>query len=231
MKRLRATQIKSFEDYLSYVEHDKSRTELSHMIDAITTNKTSFFRENVHFSYLRDNVLPSLNNQRMRFWSAGCSSGEEPFSLAILLREAKSNIDSIDARILATDVSMRMLQKAHDACYEKRTLRELPCDLLKKYFTLVRGTSPAVYQVNTPIRKMVRVAKLNLMHGWPMRGPFDVIFCRNVMIYFDGPTRERLVNRFWELLGPDGILIVGHSESLSSISHNFRYIQPAVYKK
>ncbi|RMF93557.1 MAG: protein-glutamate O-methyltransferase CheR [Nitrospinota bacterium] len=233
MKRLRALRLQSFDQYLHYIEQDRSGQELVAMVEVLTTNKTSFFREAQHFDYLRRYVFPTMRHpsQRVRFWSAGCSSGEEPFSLAIVLCEAFPDIAQRDIRILATDIATRMLQKAREAIYEQDVLREVPAILLQKYFTCIRYQPPRAYRLNDTVRALVRFARLNLMDPWPMKGPFDVIFCRNVMIYFDRPTQQRLVQRFWELLKPGGYLLVGHSESLSAIVHPFRYVQPAVYVK
>jgi len=231
MKRLRALRIDSFEDYMNHIENEEGRQELSRMIDVITTNKTSFFREIEHFNFFREGILPELTDQKMRFWSAACSSGEEPFSLAILLRDELPNIDSKDVRILATDISTAMLEKANDAVFRDETLQDLPVGTLKKYFVNVRKEWPRTYRLKDSVRAMVKFARLNLMGPWPMKRTFNVIFCRNVMIYFDKITQERLIQRFWHLLEPGGYLFVGHAEGLSSISHKFRYIRPATYRK
>ncbi len=230
MKRLRALKLPSFDAYLKYVESDSGLQEFSFLIDAITTNKTSFFREPEHFNYLRDEILPKLKGRRLRFWTAACSSGEEPFSLGILLWEYLPDIEFKDVKILATDISSRMLEKARLSTYGEEDIRHLPRMLLQKYFTKVQE-SPRGYQVSSPIRTMVRLARLNLMDSWPMKGPFNLIFCRNVMIYFDKSTQETLINRLWNYLEPGGHLFVGHSEGLSSISHKFRYVRPAIYRK
>lgn len=231
MKRLRALGMENFDVYLKFIESDKGIQELSFMVDAITTNKTSFFREPAHFNYLRDKILPGLNSRRLRFWTAACSSGEEPFSLAILLKENIPDIDFKDVKILATDISTRMLERAHRAVYDEETLQEIPPQLLQKYFTRVQNESYRTYQVRNNIREMVRVARLNLMDTWPMKGLFNVIFCRNVMIYFDRSTQQKLINRFWNFLEQGGYLFVGHSEGLSAISHKFHYVRPAIYRK
>lgn len=231
MKRLRALRMGSFEEYFKYIESGRGGEELSCMIDEMTTNKTFFFRETEHFNYLCEKILPELKDQRLRFWSAACSSGEEPFSLAILLMENLPHMESRDVRILATDISAKMLDKARRAVYEEGTLRDVPRFLLQKYFIKVRKESLLAYQVKDNVSSMVQLAWLNLMDSWPMRGLFNVIFCRNVMIYFDTPTQQKLINRFWELIEPGGYLFVGHSESLSTISHKFKYIRPATYRK
>jgi chemotaxis protein methyltransferase CheR len=230
MKRFRAIGMDSVESYLELIESKAGDHELDQMIDAMTTNKTSFFREIEHFIYLRETVLPQLKERRMRFWSAACSSGEEPYSLAMLLREHLADIDRMDVLILATDISRRMLEKGAKALYSGDALIDLPSSYLQKYFVKSRNAACS-YQVADNVRSMVRLARLNLMGSWPMRGSFNVIFCRNVMIYFDRATQQQLINRLWELLEPGGYLFVGHSEGLSAITHKFKYIRPATYRK
>lgn len=228
MKRLRALGMESFDAYIHFIESEAGRHELEMMVDVMTTNKTSFFREPAHFEYLSKHLLPDVRSSRMRFWTAACSSGEEPYSLAIFIREAIPDIDRKDVKILATDISTRMLEKAKRAVYTQEALREVPGFLVQKYFS---KTSESEYRVKNAVLDMVHLARLNLIDKWPMKGPFDVIFCRNVMIYFDRPTQQRLINRFWNYLEPGGYLFVGHSEGLSAISHKFHYVRPAVYQK
>lgn len=232
MKRLRALNMRSFKDYIQYIESDDGISELSNMVDVMTTNKTSFFREPEHFNYLKEQVLPEMDGKRrLRFWTAACSSGEEPFSLAIMLKENLRDIEYKDVKILATDISTRMLEKARTAVYPADALKDVSPLLLQKYFEKIQKAPVSVYRVKDSIRNLVRLAWLNLIDKWPMKGPFDVIFCRNVMIYFDIPTQQRLINRFWRLLDSGGHLFVGHSEGLSAIHHQFRYVRPAIYKK
>jgi chemotaxis protein methyltransferase CheR len=232
-KRLRALGIDTFEDYLAHLERDASGGELAMMVDVLTTNKTSFFREPKHFDYLRDHVLPTLRSRggAIRLWSAACSTGEEPFSIAMVLSDELGPQSASAARILASDISARVLAHAAASMYEEEVLRDVPHPLIGRHFTLARTSPTRAYRVNDALRSMVRFARLNLIGPWPMRGPFDVIFCRNVMIYFDQPTQQRLVHRFWEILAPGGHLFVGHSESLNAFTHQFRYVQPAVYVK
>ncbi len=231
MKRLRAMGMESFDAYIKYIESDRGGAELGMMVDVITTNKTSFFREPAHFDFLRDQILPDIHRHRMRFWTAACSSGEEPFSLSILLRENIRDIDRKDVKILATDISSRMIDRAKSGLYSQDVVQEIPPPYLQKYFWRVNSPGPKVYEVQKNIRAMVRFARLNLMDPWPMKGPFDVIFCRNVMIYFNRATQQRLINRLWEYIGPGGYLFVGHSEGLSAITHKFHYVRPAIYRK
>jgi chemotaxis protein methyltransferase CheR len=230
-KRLRALGLKSFDAYIEYLKQDKPQKELVAMIEAMTTNKTSFFREPQHFDYLCQQIVPGLRDRKIRVWSAGCSSGEEPYSIAILLNEKIQNIGLWDIRILATDLSRRMLTHARQGIYDANLLRDVPPLLAFKYFKCVETSPVRNYQVIAPLRRQVHFARLNLIGEWPMRGPFDVIFCRNVMIYFDKPIQERLVQRFWEILKPGGHLFVGHSESLAGSPHKFCYAQPAIYVK
>jgi chemotaxis protein methyltransferase CheR len=231
MKRLRALRMKSFTEYIRFINTDDGREEIGLLIDAMTTNKTGFFREADHFSFLCDTILPGMNGRKMRFWTAACSSGEEPFSLSMLLHENIPDMRSKDILILATDISLRMLEMARAGIYREDRVRELPSAFLKKYFVRVQGDQPPAYRLTDEVKATVRLAWLNLMDPWPMKGLFNVIFCRNVMIYFDRPTQQSLISRFWNLLEPGGYLFVGHSEGLSAIKHEFHYVKPAIYKK
>jgi chemotaxis protein methyltransferase CheR len=229
-KRLRALGLKSVDAYMSYLNHDNPHEELSALVDVMTTNKTHFFREPQHFDYLCRQIVPRLKDSKIRIWSAGCSSGEEPYSIAIVLHERIPDLALWDFRILATDLSNRMLGQAQKGIYGQ-SCRDVPPLLMSKYFECV-GTKPTRrYQIIERLRRQVHFARLNLIGDWPMKGPFDLIFCRNVMIYFDKSTQEQVVNRFWKLLKPEGHLFVGHSESLAGSNHPFRYVQPAVYVK
>ncbi len=233
IKRLRALGLTGFDHYLQFIREDRTSQELRTMIDALTTNKTSFFRENQHFDFMRTRIIPELRarGSRVRIWSAGCSSGEEPYTIAMILHEEWPQISQADVRILATDISARILARARAAEYEKEYLKEVPSEYLSKYFTLLATAPTRLYGIQEKIKKMIRFAQLNLMDAWPMKGPFDIIFCRNVMIYFDSATQGRLVRRFYDLLVPGGYLLVGHSESLVANSCGFKYVQPATYVK
>ena len=167
----------------------------------------------------------------MRIWSAGCASGEEPYSIAICLCESIPDLANWDAKVLATDLSTRILAVAREAEYGESSLENVSTSVRSRYFRCDGKGSDRRLCVCEPARRLVYVARLNLMADWPMEGPFDAIFCRNVMIYFDGPTRQRLVNRFWDILASGGTLFVGHSESLAGIRQRFRYVQPSVYEK
>jgi chemotaxis protein methyltransferase CheR len=177
--------------------------------------------------------LPGLRDSgsKIRIWSAGCSTGEEPYSLAILLSEELPQAQWKNCQILATDISRRVLSVAREAVYSEDTLFEANPSLWKKHMACVQTKPRMMYRIGDQERSMVRFAYLNLTESWPMQGPFDAILCRNVMIYFDGDTRKRLVRRFYDLIKPGGYLFVGHSESLGSNSREFRYVEPAVYTK
>ncbi len=236
-KRLRALGLKDFGAYLSVLEKDVSGNELVTMLDALSTNLTSFFRESAHFDFLRQEVLPEIlqssGNRRLRVWSAGCSTGEEPYTIGVTLHEAIPNPDLWDIKILATDLSTQVLARAAKGIYGPERLKDVSQALVRKYFQSVKNPvdgAPA-YQVKDQLRRLVTFARLNLMENWPMKGPFDIIFCRNVMIYFEKPVQEKLINRYYDLLGPGGYMFLGHSESLTGTSHRFKYVQPTVYRK
>jgi chemotaxis protein methyltransferase CheR len=214
--------------YLAHATRDASGREAARLVDALTTNKTSFFREPKHFDLLRKRLLAELwvRDRPLRVWSAGCSSGEEAYTLAIVLDEELGSAGA--ARILATDISARMLAHARRGVYGEEALRDVPAMSRVRYFSPVNGPDRAA-EVGPRLRSMIRFAQLNLMDPWPMTGPFDLICCRNVMMYFDKETQQALVDRFWHMLAPGGYFFGGHSESFAALGHRFRYVQPAVY--
>ncbi len=227
-KRMREVGVPTFTAYIERVRQDPA--ELREMIDRLTTNKTSFFRESAHFDFLRTQALPSWGNREVTIWSAGCSSGEEPYTLATVLYDYAQGGDA-NGRILATDLSHRVLVKAKEGAYTTEMVRDIPAQTLNRHFDRVRDEKHDRWVAKQHLRSIIRFGKLNLMEDWPMRGPFDAIFCRNVMIYFDRETQERLVQRFSRLLAPDGFLFIGHSETLHSMKHDLRYVAPAAYAK
>jgi chemotaxis protein methyltransferase CheR len=231
MKRLRALNIRNISEYLKLIESKSGATELDSLIDVMTTNKTSFFREIEHFNYLQDTVLPALDEKRLRFWSAACSSGEEPYSLAMMLQQSLPDIAGRDVLILATDISRQMLEKAQKAIYPEKAIQANAVQPYRKYFVKLRNSDSQQVQVVQEVRDLVRLAWLNLLEKWPMKGAFNVVFCRNVMIYFDRQTQQKLIDRFWQLIVPGGYLFVGHSEGLSGVKHRFDYVKPAIYRK
>ena len=226
-KRLRERRIATFGSYLDTVEREDG-DELVKLIDLLTTNKTDFFREPAHFDFLLRHVVPDVveTGRPLRIWSAGCSSGEEPYTLSMLLHESLPA--RYDFRILATDICTQVVASAKRGTYSAQQLGDVAPQRRQRFFT--PGPDGAA-TVTPELRAPISFAHLNLMANWPMSGPFDVIFCRNVMIYFDKPTVTRLVDRFHALLSPRGHLFIGHSESLTAIEHRYRYVQPAVYAR
>jgi chemotaxis protein methyltransferase CheR len=235
-KRLRALGLDCFGEYVRYVQDEAGGVELLKMLDALSTNLTYFFRESRHFEALAGSTVPQMiarhrDDRKLRLWSAGCSSGEEPYSMAITLRETVPDIDTWDVGILATDLSTEMLHRAQQGEYGLEQLRETPKRLATEYFRRRHRGEKAEYQIKERVKRLVHFARLNLVEPWPMRGLFDAIFCRNVMIYFDKATQNRLIERFWNQLAPGGMLFIGHSESLAGVQHRFRYVLPTVYQK
>lgn len=226
MHRLRLLGLSDMNSYFDLLDSDPK--ESAKLVDELTTNKTSFFREASHFTLLREKIIPSLRDRRLRIWSAGCSSGEEPYTLAMTIKESGPAGEGLDARILATDLSERMLEKARAGVYSEETLADVAPALRKKYFDPAGGD---LWQVKPLLKSLIQFAPLNLQQAWPMKGPFNAIYCRNVMIYFDRETRQKLVNRYAELLAPGGFFFVGHSESLTGINHALRYVEPAAYQR
>jgi chemotaxis protein methyltransferase CheR len=236
-KRIRTGQFKSFRDYYQYVVKDQSGQELVQLLDSISTNFTFFFREQKHFDYLRLELLRELksgrqdNGKRLRFWSAGCSSGEESYSIVITLLETIQNPSAWDLKVLGTDISTKVLRIAESGIFHKERVQSIPSATVKKYFLRGDRNWQDYVKVKDDVKRYIRFQRLNLMEPFIFNEPFDCIFCRNVMIYFDRRTQTDLVNRFYECLGNGGVLFIGHSESLTRISHPFRYIRPAIYKK
>lgn len=234
-KRLRRLGIDSFGEYLKFVEDDQSGAELSAMVDVLTTNLTYFFREPDHFVFLKDEILSKIvwsKEKRFRMWSAGCSSGEEAYSLAIVLLEALNGIRHGDAIILASDISSKVLNTAREGLFSAQRLKDTPDHVKQRHFQKVHtGAGDTMYLASPELKKHIFFRRMNLADNWPMKGPFDVILCRNVMIYFDRKTQEELVSRFYRILNPGGYFFVGHSESLTSIKHRFSFVRPSIYRK
>ena len=233
-KRTRELKLHNLQEYINFVKHDKSGSEIIKMLDALSTNLTYFFRESQHFDFMCNNVLPGIiskGKRKLRIWSAGCSSGEEPYTIGMLLNETIPNLHNWDAKILATDLSTKVLRIASVGQYSAERFRETPKYLINQYFNKISSAGKPTFKVKPSVRNLISFARLNLMENWPMQGPMDMIFCRNVMIYFDKQTQAELLSRFYKLLAPGGFLFLGHSESLTGGGHNFRYCQPATYIK
>lgn len=237
-KRLRTLGLASYHEYMELVRADGSGGEITHLLDAISTNVTHFFREPAHFEYLGELLKaraaaarPGDPRRRLRVWSAGCSSGEEPYTIAMTVAEALGSLAGWDVKVLATDISTNVLARAQRGVYTAEAVAKMPRPLVAKYFDTPGRRDQGGYVVKPALRGLVHFGRLNLMGPWPMRGPFDAIFCRNVMIYFEKSTQADLVRRYGELLGPDGLLFIGHSENLTGFTHGFRTVRPTVYRK
>lgn len=229
-RRLRELGMDTFAEYCAHLAKSSSAGEVSILIDTVSTNLTSFFREDSHFEFLR-RKLPEMFRQivsRFRIWSTACSTGEEAYSLAIVLAEALATHPRLDAKILATDISGQVLRHAEAGVYPKERVNSVPPNLRVKYFQILQDDR---YEVAPALRHLVSFRKLNVTGIWPFQGPFDIVFCRNMMIYFDKGTQAKLIQRFHDILRPGGYLFVGHSESLVSVSHSFKYVEPTIYQK
>jgi len=224
-KRVRALGLHSFDDYCDLVASDAGEAERGRMLNALTTNLTRFFREPHHFDHLRDQVLAPRADQmragaRLRIWSAGCSSGQEPYSIAITILSLVPNAAELDVRILATDIDTNMVAEGAAGIYAEETIEAIPASLRSRW--LERDPSDrSRWRLGAAPRALVTFKPLNLMASWPVRGPFQAVFCRNVVIYFDEPTQEKVWSRFAPLLEPGGRLYIGHSERLGAAAASY----------
>lgn len=236
-RRLRALRLRNFSEYCELLKHDPA-SELGELASAISTNVTAFFREMHHYDLLIEKLLPEWIEQkrrdggRLRIWSAGCSTGEEPYAIAMVLAEALERTGAkIDAKILATDLSPQALEQAHRGVYAFDRLGGVSDERRKRWFLRGQGEYDGLASVHPRLRELVTILPLNLLHDWPMQGPFDAIFCRNVVIYFDKPTKEKLFTRYARMLPSGGYLFLGHSESMHGLSNDFELIGRTVYRK
>ncbi len=234
-KRLREGGFKSFKAYLATVEQDESGQELVSLLDAIATNHTSFFREPQHFTCLVERLLPRLANasrpRDIRIWSAACSSGEEPFSIVMTLMDALPLQAMARVRVLASDISTKALARATSGLYPMERVQSVPLATLKRYFKRGLGALEGLAQVAPGVRSAVEFRRLNLLEIDHLGETFDVIFCRNVMIYFDKAVQQRVVTMLERHLRPGGTLFISHSESLNGIRHGLRWVAPATYER
>lgn len=232
-RRLRELRLSSYEDYCEYLRRSGPE-ELVALINVITTNVTSFFRENHHFEALADYMLPeamdrNADSRRLRIWSAGCSTGEEAYCAAMIAADVVP--PGWDCKILATDIDSDVIAFAREGIYPLDRVASLTPERLRSSFRRGVGAQAGKVIVKPHLRAAVTFRVLNLLHPWPMRGPFDVILCRNVMIYFDQETRERLVERLAQILAPGGYLCIGHSESIHAVGAPVRLVGRTIYRK
>jgi len=235
-KRLRTLEMNSYGEYIDYVFGSSGNQEIIMMMDVVSTNKTDFFREPGHFAFLIDKVLPEYykNNKSKVFkvWSAGCSSGEEPYTLGMVLSEFALSHPGFDYSILGTDLSTHVLQKAKAAIYEDKRVDVVPLDYKRKYLLKSKDQDKHLVRIVPELRRRLKLKRLNFMdNDYAVTETFDVIFCRNVLIYFDRQNQENVINKLCRNLHPDGFFFLGHSESIAGINVPLKHIQPTVYRK
>jgi len=231
MKRMRTLGLSDYEEYLGVLLADRTGNELRMLVDAVSTNVTSFFRESQHFDFLRECTQESLEagQRRFRLWSAACSTGEEPLSIAMTMADLTHGLD-VDVRILATDISGRALARCAEASYSAERVAAVPEPLRRRWMERHRVGGEEVFRPRREVREMIVYQRLNLSASpFPMQGPFDAVFCRNVMIYFDKPVRAALLEELFRLVKRDGHLFVGHAESLTGMMSGFKSLRPSVY--
>jgi chemotaxis protein methyltransferase CheR len=237
-KRLRACGMSGFEEYYDFITSEGQREgEFVLFIDAVSTNFTSFFRESSHFDYLVATALPSYvkehgaKNRELMVWSAASSSGEEPYTLAMVLDNFRRQAPSLRFKIMATDISTKVLLAAKRGVYAEEQVKKVPPEFLKNYFQKGVGQCDGQVKLKEQIRRLVSFKRFNLMDELPWQEELDIIFCRNVMIYFDRLTQQTLINKFYKSLRPGGYLFIGHSESISCIKHDFVQVEATTYRK
>lgn len=239
-RRLRQLGLSSFRQYYDHVMADRSGQEMITLLDAIATNETHFFREPKQFEYLQNTLVPQwqaeadkgLRRKQLRIWSAACSSGEEPYSLAMLLLYLLPPESGWSIEIVATDISTRILDRARAGIWPLRRAENIPAHLLKKFMLRGTGSQEGNMKAGQEVRRVIQFGRLNLNDAsYPLNGPFDAIFCRNVLIYFDQASRAAVVERMIALLGGDGHLFLGHAESLTGMQQRMKSVAPAVYRK
>jgi len=234
-RRLRKLGMTSFDDYYNLIANGDSE-ELEQFINVVTTNLTSFYRESHHFDHLKNELIPKLLEQnagtkKLRIWSAGCSTGEEPYSIAMTLMESISDIHTWDVKILATDIDSDVLAKASAGIYRDDRIEGLSDETIKQWFKRGKGKQEGFVRVAPELQSLISFKQLNLLKEWPVKGPFDVLFCRNVVIYFDKPTQKILFEKFAGVLSAHGQMCIGHSETLFKISEDFELLGQTIYKK
>ena len=237
-RRLRELNLKDFDTYCALVESEKGEAEIRFLVNALTTNLTSFFREHHHFDHLAKSVVTAVKaaqvhsgQPRLRIWSAGCSSGPEPYTIAMVLCANIPDIRRWDARILATDIDTHMVDTARRGVYAADSAKTIPAELRDRFTKRVRDSGEPEITMAEELRRLITFKPLNLLEPWPMKGPFDAIFCRNVLIYFDRPGRTEVIGKFATLLPEGAFLYLGHSESLYGVSGSFGQVGATIYRR
>lgn len=234
-RRLRSLSIENFSDYCDLLKKEDHEEQV-HFVNAITTNLTSFFREKHHFEYLSKTLIPHWkktrqNEKRIRIWSAGCSTGEEPYTIAITLQEHFPDLEQWDVKILATDLDTNVVATAQAGVYAEERIEGLSNALKKKWFKRGKNNHDGKVKVSPYLQDLITFNQLNLLQEWPFKGGFDLIFCRNVVIYFNKDTQRILADRYADMLKDDGVLFLGHSETLFKVSDRFSLVGNTIYNK
>ena len=237
-KLLHQYNFDSIRDYYKFVINDESGQEIIPLLDSISTNLTYFFREPAHFDFLARTAIPTLvkshkdsSKKKLNIWCAGCSSGEEPYSIAMTVIESLPDPRQWEVNILATDISTRMLSTAAKGIYAEERAGKIPHELKRHYFQKGTKRWNGYLRIKPSLRELISFKRFNLMEAFSFETRFEIIFCRNVMIYFDKSTQQNLFRKFYDVLKKEGYFFIGHSESLTGFDHKFRYIQPSIYTK
>ena len=234
-RRLRALNLESFESYIKVIEADDEE-ELIQLVNAITTNLTSFFREEHHFGYLKSTVFPALMEKnaatrKIRIWSAGCSTGEEPYSIAMTVREFFPHDSGWDVKIIATDLDSNVVNTGKKGVYTLSRVEGVSNEYKKRWMQRGKGEKSDFVKMGNELKKLITFKQLNLLEGWPIKGPIDIIFCRNVVIYFDKDTQRSLFDRYADTMAADGHLFIGHSENMFNVCKRFESLGHTIYRK
>lgn len=240
-KRIRALHFEGFADYIAYLNKPDGEQEIINFVNAVTTNKTDFFRENKQFEFMQTTLLPAIKEKlarrektKIRIWSAGCSTGEEPYSIMITLFEffGLTAMKSLDIRMLASDIDTNVLARAEEGVYREDVVRPVSEPLLRRYFLKGKGENAGLYRVKDFVKPYIKFRQINLRHDtYPIHTKFDFIFCRNVIIYFDKEFQKSLFSRYYNYLHDDGFVFIGHSETLFGVSEKFKYVTNNIYRK
>jgi len=234
-KRLRKLQIADFKTYVDYVFSEEGKEEIIHMMDVVSTNKTDFYREPVHFETLKETILPDIyneNKKNIKVWSAGCSSGEEPYTIAIVLNEFKLKNPGFDYQIIATDISTQMLKTGANAIYPEERIEMIPLDIKKRYFLKSKDRTKPKVRVIKELRDKIKFQRLNFMDDiYRINESFDIMFCRNALIYFERENQEIVINKLCNKLNLGGYFFLGHSESITNMNVPLKVLQPTIYIK
>ena len=237
-KRLRSLKMNNYKDYISYLfsKEGKKNDEFLHLIDVVSTNKTDFFREPLHFDFLKYEIVPQFlqyrKNNTLNIWSAACSSGEEPYTIAITLQEMTEEYTELDYAIFATDVSNGILNKAREAVYKLEKIAGIPMEIKRKYFLKHRDPGKKIVKICPELRRRIFFQSLNLMEPYyNVKRSFDVVFCRNTLIYFDRETQQKVINKLCVRLKPGGYFFLGHSESIIGMTVPLKQIKPTIFMR